>query len=53
MIDLQQRTDANKEQIARSLVGRNAGSFAGNIIAGFLFDIFLKQTGDCICTYTC
>ena len=45
LLDLQTRTNTNKEEIAEALIGKNVGSIAGNIFSGFLFEILTKQTG--------
>ena len=45
LLDLQTRTDANKEEIAQAFIGKNVGSIAGSVFSGFLYEVFLKQTG--------
>ena len=45
LLDLQTRTDANKEEIAQAFIGKNVGSIAGSVFSGFLCEAFLKQTG--------
>ena len=45
LLDLQTRTDTNKEEIAQAFIGKNVGSIAGSVFSGFLYEAFLKQTG--------
>ena len=49
LLDLQTRTNTNKEEIAQSLIGRSVGSVSGNIVAGFIFEVFIKRTGKHLC----
>ena len=45
LLDLQERTATNKEQIAQALVAKNVGSIVGNVASAFVYDMFTKRTG--------